>query len=79
MAFWRFFYRRLKFPKGSKVLMQIDFEQVANKNSTIRLGDEKDGDNRKKLILDWKLTEKEMEVINTTSKNISFILTAKSK
>ena len=70
MAFWRFFYRRLKFPKGSKVLMQIDFEQVANKNSTIRLGDEKDGDNRKKLILDWKLTEKEMEVINTTSKNM---------
>jgi len=70
MAFWRFFYRRLKFPEGSKVLMQIDFEQVANKHSVIRLEDGKNENSRRKLIIDWRLTEKEMIVIDKTSKDV---------
>jgi len=74
MFFWRVFYRRLKFPNDSKVLVQVDFEQLANKESIVKLSDERGEDNRKKLILDWRLVDKEERAIHKTLKNVTKLL-----
>ena len=74
MFFWRVFYRRLKFPNNSKILAQVDFEQLANRKSALRLSHERDESNRKKLILDWNLTEEDRLGIHKTLKDIAKLL-----
>jgi hypothetical protein len=73
MAFWRYFYKRLRFPQNSKILMQIDFEQFTNINSKLFLTGEVDEFNKKVLGVNWQLKNEELEgVMRLIKESISF-------
>ncbi len=69
MIFWRYVYKRLRFPSNSDVLMQIDFEQLPNINSKIYLIDSLDKLGGKKVGVEWLLKEGELEIINEALEN----------
>jgi choline dehydrogenase-like flavoprotein len=65
MAYWRFLHTRLWIPAQASVLLQIDLEQIPNKNSRLFLSDERDMHGRKRLAVDWRVTDEDIAAIRT--------------
>lgn len=67
MAFWRVFYRRLWIPRKADLLLQIDIEQTANRDSQLSLADERDDMGRKRLIVDWRISSEDIRIIRAVA------------
>lgn len=67
MVWWRYIHNRLWIPRKADLLLQIDIEQIANKNSKLYLDNEYDTFNRKKLCIDWQVTDQDFDVIRKTT------------
>ena len=63
MAFWRGVYRRLWIPREADLLLQVDIEQTPNADSRLYLSSERDGLNRKRLVIDWQIKPEDVRVI----------------
>lgn len=68
LLFWRIVFRRLWLPKNAKFYMSIDIEQPPNFNSSVFLSNDKDEFGRKKLIINWQITQSDIKVITRISK-----------
>jgi len=67
MAFWRFVYQRLRIPRGADLLLQVDIEQTPNADSRLYLSGERDGLNRKMLVIDWQIKPEDIRVIRSVA------------
>lgn len=63
MSIWRIIYHRLWFPKNAKILLQVDIEQLPNYESRLALTDDLDGFGRKRLVIDWKIQQADIDNI----------------
>jgi choline dehydrogenase-like flavoprotein len=63
MAYWRGRHRRLWIPSLAELLLQVDIEQVPNRNSGLSLADDRDHLGRKRLVIDWQITAQDVEII----------------
>jgi choline dehydrogenase-like flavoprotein len=67
MAYWRYLQARLWIPTQAEVLLQIDLEQIPNPESRLFLSDERDVHGRKRLIVDWRITPRDVAAIRTVT------------
>ena len=67
MAYWRGFHRRLWIPRKADLLLQVDIEQTPNRDSRLFLADERDKLGRKRLVIDWRITQEDIRVIRTVA------------
>ena len=63
IGYWRYVHRRLWFPLNSKLLLQVDIEQNPNRESRLTLTSNLDKLNRKRLNIDWKITQDDARVV----------------
>jgi choline dehydrogenase-like flavoprotein len=63
MAFWRYFHKRLWIPREADLVLQVDIEQLPNRESRLFLSEETDIFKRKRLVIDWNITSKDVEVV----------------
>lgn len=63
MVFWRYVYKRLWIPREADLVLQIDIEQLPNRDSRLLLSDERDKFGRKRLVVDWRITAEDVTVI----------------
>jgi choline dehydrogenase-like flavoprotein len=63
MAYWRYVQTRLWIPAQADVLLQVDLEQIPNPDSRLLLSDERDANGRRRLIVDWRVTERDVAAI----------------
>ena len=67
MAYWRGIHRRLWIPRQADLLLQVDIEQVPNRDSRLSLADEIDAFGRKRLAIDWRITPEDIRVVRTVA------------
>lgn len=67
MAYWRYIQTRLWIPAQADVLLQVDLEQIPNPDSRLLLSDERDTNGRRRLILDWRVTERDIAAIRAVT------------
>ena len=67
MAYWRYLQARLWMPTQAEVLLQIDLEQIPNPESRLLLSDQRDAHGRKRLIVDWQITSRDVAAIRTVT------------
>jgi choline dehydrogenase-like flavoprotein len=63
LAFDRVARSRLHVPRGSTVRLQLDVEQVDTEENMITLGDETDDFGRRRVRIDWDVTERDRKMI----------------
>jgi choline dehydrogenase-like flavoprotein len=63
MALWRVLCKRLWIPRQADLLLQVDIEQTPNPESRLYLSDERDAMGRKRLVIDWRITQEDVRVI----------------
>lgn len=63
MFFWKIAYKRLWIPRRAKVLLQVDIEQTPTSSSRLLLSNELDLMGRRRLIVDWKVTQKDLQLV----------------
>lgn len=63
MAYWRYFYNRLWIPREAELTLQVDIEQLPNRESRLYLSDEFDRLKRRRLIIDWQITPDDVKVV----------------
>ncbi len=67
MAFWRGIHRRLWIPRQADLLLQVDIEQMPNRNSRLTLSNNRDAFQRKRLAIEWQIKPDDVKVINTVA------------
>ena len=67
MAYWRGFHRRLWIPRKADLLLQLDIEQSPNRDSCLYLSDDRDELGRKRLVIDWRITQEDLYAIRTVA------------
>lgn len=68
MAYWRYARSRLWIPVQADVLLQVDLEQIPNRESRLLLSDERDANGRRRLIVDWRVTERDVAAIRAVTR-----------
>lgn len=63
MMVWRYLFKRLWIPRDAELLMQIDIEQLPNRNSRLHLSNERDSFGRKRLVVDWQVGARDIAII----------------
>lgn len=63
MLVWRSLYRKLWIPRRADLLLQVDIEQAPNPNSRLMLSDQRDDFGRKRLVIDWRISNEDIDVI----------------
>jgi choline dehydrogenase-like flavoprotein len=63
MALYRYGFHRLWIPRASSLVLQVDIEQVPNYHSRVYLGQERDRLDRRRLIVDWRITDQDIRTI----------------
>lgn len=71
MAYWRFLHTRLWIPARASVLLQVDLEQIPNWNSRLFLSHERDTHGRKRLAVDWRVTDEDIAAIRTVMRLVA--------
>lgn len=71
MGLWRFGRRRLWVPREAQLILQIDIEQLPNPRSRLSLSDERDGEGRKRLVVDWQITPEDTRALETVAIHFS--------
>lgn len=67
IALWRGIYQRLWIPRQAELFLQVDIEQLPNWDSRISLSDQRDSFDRKKLIIDWKISPEDINTFKTVA------------
>jgi len=68
MGYWRTAQRRLWIPRGASLMLQVDIEQAANPDSRLQLAESRDAFDRRRLTIDWRITERDRETIRTVTR-----------
>ncbi len=68
MAYWRMLHGRLWIPSRAELLLQLDIEQHPNPDSRLYLSSARDASNRKKLVIDWRITPADTRAIRVLTK-----------
>ena len=63
IIYWRLWYKRLWLPDSAQLLLYIDIEQLPNFDSHLMLTEAIDKNGRKKLGIDWRITQYDADVI----------------
>lgn len=70
LVWWRYIKQRLWIPRKAELSLQVDIEQVANEESRLSLDNSLDKYGRKKLIINWKIQDKDFEIIRKVTKKV---------
>lgn len=70
LAYNRFIHNALYVPAGTKAHFQLDVEQTPDQHNRIFLGSEKDMYNRRKTVIQWRITDVDMKRIKETAEHI---------
>ncbi len=68
MAYWRYAKGRLWIPRQAAVLLQVDIEQRPNPDSRISLDTARDEFGRRRLVIDWKITDDDLRTVRETAR-----------
>lgn len=67
IMFWRGVHRRLWIPQDADLFLQVDAEQVPNWDSRLFLSDVIDTHGRKRLAIDWRIKQEDIDLLGTTA------------
>lgn len=67
MTWWYLRYKRLWIPSDAVLTLQVDTEQLPNKDSRLLLSNDIDKFGRNKLIVDWQVTNEDFQTIRNIS------------
>jgi hypothetical protein len=70
IAYWRLLRGKMAIPEGARVILQVDSEQLPDYNNRLYLSDQRDTLNRRKLVIDWRVTEQDINALSDTSDRI---------
>lgn len=70
LIWWRYIKQRLWIPRKAELSLQVDIEQIANEESRLSLDNTLDKYGRKKLIINWKIQDKDFEIIRKVTKKV---------
>ncbi len=70
LAYNRFIHNALYIPAGTKAQFQLDVEQTPDQNNRIFLGSEKDMYNRRRAVIQWRVTDVDMKRIEEAAEHI---------
>jgi len=67
MTYWRGVHQRLWIPRRADLLLQVDIEQIPNRDSRLSLSDELDALGRRCLLIDWRISAEDTRVVQAVA------------